>query len=61
MLYTAFPLMIAAMLGYMFFHAGVSMRRDRVKTQRAERRTRWLSAAPAGRSAEFVFLAKPQA
>lgn len=41
MLYTAFPLLIAAMLGYMFFHAGVSMRRDRVRAQRAERRTRW--------------------
>jgi hypothetical protein len=33
--------MIAAMLGYMFFHAGFSMRRDRVQAQRAERRTRW--------------------
>ncbi len=34
MLY-AFPLLIAAMLGYMYWHAGISMRRDRILTQRS--------------------------
>jgi hypothetical protein len=37
----AFPILIAAMLGYMFFHAGFSMRRQRILGQRAERRSRW--------------------
>jgi hypothetical protein len=34
MLY-AFPILIAAMLAYMFWHAGYSMRRDRILTQRS--------------------------
>ncbi len=34
MLY-AFPLLIAAMLSYMYWHAGISMRRDRILTQRS--------------------------
>ncbi len=34
MLY-AFPLLIAAMLAYMYWHAGISMRRDRILTQRS--------------------------
>jgi hypothetical protein len=33
----AFPILILAMLGYMFFHAGVSMRRDRIVHQRLQR------------------------
>ncbi len=37
----ALPVLIAAMMGYMFFHAGVSMRRDRVRAQWSERRARW--------------------
>jgi hypothetical protein len=41
MLYASLPIVIVAMLGYMFFHAGVSMRRDRVRTQRSQRRSRW--------------------
>jgi hypothetical protein len=37
MLY-AFPILIAAMLAYMFWHAGYSMRRDRILAQRSVRR-----------------------
>ena len=33
MLY-AFPILIGLMLSYMFWHAGVSMRRDRILTSR---------------------------
>jgi hypothetical protein len=36
MLY-AFPILILAMLGYMFWHAGVSMRRDRIVQQKLSR------------------------
>jgi hypothetical protein len=39
MLY-AFPIAIAAMLIYMFWHAGYSMRRDRVLSQRSMKRLR---------------------
>ncbi len=39
MLY-AFPIAIAAMLVYMFWHAGYSMRRDRVLGQRSMKRLR---------------------
>ena len=42
-MYIAFPLLIATMLAYMFFHAGFSMRRQRILSQRAERR-RWMPA-----------------
>jgi hypothetical protein len=34
----AFPILIAAMLGYMFWHAGFSMRRDRILHERSRRR-----------------------
>jgi Na+/H+ antiporter NhaC len=44
MMYIAFPLLIAAMFGYMFFHAGFSMRRQRILSKRAERRRRWVPA-----------------
>jgi Na+/H+ antiporter NhaC len=43
-MYLAFPLLISAMLAYMFFHAGFSMRRERILSQRAERSRRWLPA-----------------
>jgi hypothetical protein len=33
----ALPILIAAMLGYMFWHAGVSMRRDRIVHQKLQR------------------------
>jgi len=33
----AFPILIIAMLGYMYWHAGVSMRRDRIQQQRLHR------------------------
>ena len=39
MLY-AFPILIALMLSYMFWHAGVSMRRDRILTSRDEKANR---------------------
>jgi uncharacterized membrane protein YphA (DoxX/SURF4 family) len=42
MLYASLPLIIVAMMAYMFWHAGFSMRRDRVLNQRAERRLRWV-------------------
>jgi Na+/H+ antiporter NhaC len=42
MMYLAFPALILAMMGYMFFHVGFSMRRDRIRSQRAERRIRWV-------------------
>jgi hypothetical protein len=41
MMYVAFPTLIVAMLGYMFFHAGFSMRRDRIRGMMATRRARW--------------------
>jgi hypothetical protein len=44
MMYVAFPLLIATMLAYMFFHAGFSMRRQRILSQRAERSRRWMPA-----------------
>ncbi len=37
MLY-AFPILIAAMLAYMFWHAGFSMRRERIRTERSAKR-----------------------
>jgi hypothetical protein len=37
MLY-AFPILIAAMLGFIFWRAGVSMRRDRILSQRLGKR-----------------------
>ena len=39
MLY-AFPILIILMMIYMFWHAGFSMRRDRIREQRAMRRMR---------------------
>jgi hypothetical protein len=39
----AFPILILFMLGYMFWHAGVSMRRDRIQNERLRRR---ISFAP---------------
>ncbi len=36
MLY-AFPILIALMLGYMYWHAGYSMRRERIRIERAAR------------------------
>ena len=36
MLY-AFPILIAVMLGFIFWRAGVSMRRDRILSQRSKR------------------------
>jgi hypothetical protein len=50
MMYLAFPATIAAMLGFIFFRAGFSMRRERILAQRAERRKRWsFSGNKAGR------------
>jgi len=40
MLYLSLSLAIAAMLLYMFFHAGFSMRRERIAHQRVARRMR---------------------
>jgi predicted small integral membrane protein len=37
MLY-AFPILIAAMLGFIFWRAGISMRRDRILSQRSTKR-----------------------
>ncbi len=39
MLY-AFPILIALMLSYMFWHAGVTMRRDRILTGRLSKKIR---------------------
>lgn len=38
----AFPILIALMLLYMFWHAGFSMRRDRIHSERSMRRMRLL-------------------
>ncbi len=38
----AFPILIIAMMIYMFFHAAVSMRRDRILGERATRRMRFI-------------------
>jgi hypothetical protein len=46
MLYIMLSLPIAAMLAYMFFHAGFSMRRARIRSQRAERRGRSMTPDP---------------
>ena len=44
MLY-AFPILIALMLSYMFWHAAISMRRDRILTGRAKKALRRSGAA----------------
>jgi hypothetical protein len=36
----AFPILIVAMMLYMFWHAGFTMRRDRIKGERLSRRLR---------------------
>ncbi len=36
----AFPILIAAMLGYMFWHAGFSMRRARIFRERSQKQLR---------------------
>lgn len=41
MLYMSLSASIAAMLLYMFWHAGFSMRRDRIAQQRVARRVRF--------------------
>ena len=41
MVYLALPAIIAAMFGYMFWHAAYRMRRDRVLGQREQRRGRF--------------------
>jgi hypothetical protein len=46
MLY-AFPILIALMLSYMYWHAGVSMRRDRILMGRAKKALRRPPASPA--------------
>lgn len=46
MMYVAFPALIVAMMAYMFFHAGFSMRRDRVRSMMAARRARWAERRP---------------
>jgi Na+/H+ antiporter NhaC len=40
MLYTALPALIAAMLAYMFWHAGYRLRRERIENERSRRRSR---------------------
>ena len=42
----AFPILILFMLGYMFWHASFSLRRDRIHNQRLKRR---LAFAPVRR------------
>ena len=41
-MFYALPILIAAMMIYMFWHAAVSMRRDRILTERETRRMRFL-------------------
>ena len=41
MMYIAFPALIAAMLFYMFWHAGFRMRRQRLASERALRGRRF--------------------
>jgi hypothetical protein len=38
----AFPILIVLMMAYMFWHAGFSMRRDRILGERAMRRMRFV-------------------
>ncbi len=40
MIYSLLPAAILAMLGYMFWHAGFRLRRDRVAAERVNRRAR---------------------
>ncbi len=41
MIYSLLPAAILAMLGYMFWHAGFRLRRDRVEAQRVSSRGRF--------------------